>query len=154
VALLLANGGTVTLTRDDLVRVPPDVKIHRIADVNHGLTFRVTIATANKQVPSTKPHRVQLSRKKGFRLPANTISVARPGKWGNPHRVGYCSVCGVWHTREEAIAELRAEIEGNDIFQWRIRECLKGKNLACWCPLDQPCHADVLLEIANREGLA
>jgi hypothetical protein len=28
---------------------------------------------------------------------------------------------------------------------------LRGKNLACWCPLDQPCHADVLLEIANRE---
>ncbi|KMS57958.1 hypothetical protein V473_07255 [Sphingobium cupriresistens LL01] len=26
---------------------------------------------------------------------------------------------------------------------------LRGKNLACWCPLDQPCHADVLLEIAN-----
>ena len=26
---------------------------------------------------------------------------------------------------------------------------LVGKDLACWCPLDQPCHADVLLEIAN-----
>lgn len=29
-------------------------------------------------------------------------------------------------------------------------ESLRGKNLACWCPLDQPCHADVLLELANR----
>lgn len=28
---------------------------------------------------------------------------------------------------------------------------LRGKNLACWCPLDQPCHADVLLDIANKE---
>jgi hypothetical protein len=27
---------------------------------------------------------------------------------------------------------------------------LRGKNLACWCPLDQPCHADVLLDLANR----
>lgn len=27
---------------------------------------------------------------------------------------------------------------------------LRGKDLACWCPLDQPCHADVLLEVANR----
>lgn len=27
---------------------------------------------------------------------------------------------------------------------------LRGKDLACWCPLDQPCHADVLLELANR----
>lgn len=30
-----------------------------------------------------------------------------------------------------------------------IRDELAGKDLACWCPLDQPCHADVLLEIAN-----
>lgn len=27
---------------------------------------------------------------------------------------------------------------------------LKGKNLACWCPLDKPCHADILLKIANE----
>lgn len=29
-------------------------------------------------------------------------------------------------------------------------EELRGKDLACWCALDQPCHADVLLELANR----
>jgi hypothetical protein len=37
----------------------------------------------------------------------------------------------------------------------RMRQQLGGKNLACWCPIDQPCHADVLLELANayhREG--
>lgn len=33
-----------------------------------------------------------------------------------------------------------------------VRASLRGKNLACFCPLDQPCHADVLLEIANGEG--
>ena len=33
----------------------------------------------------------------------------------------------------------------------QVRTELAGKNLACWCPPDQPCHADVLLEIANRE---
>lgn len=27
---------------------------------------------------------------------------------------------------------------------------LKGKDVACWCPLAQPCHADVLLELANK----
>ena len=27
---------------------------------------------------------------------------------------------------------------------------LRGKDLVCWCPLDRPCHADVLLELANR----
>lgn len=30
-----------------------------------------------------------------------------------------------------------------------VRRELAGKDLACWCPLDQPCHADVLLEISN-----
>jgi len=27
---------------------------------------------------------------------------------------------------------------------------LRGKDLACWCPLDKPCHADVLLRLANK----
>lgn len=27
---------------------------------------------------------------------------------------------------------------------------LRGRDMACWCPLDQPCHADVLLHIANE----
>jgi hypothetical protein len=31
---------------------------------------------------------------------------------------------------------------------------LRGHDLACWCPLDQPCHADVLLELANQGALA
>jgi hypothetical protein len=30
------------------------------------------------------------------------------------------------------------------------RTFLRGKNLACWCALDQACHADVLLELANK----
>lgn len=33
-----------------------------------------------------------------------------------------------------------------------VRRELRGKDLVCWCPLDQPCHADVLLELANRDG--
>lgn len=33
-----------------------------------------------------------------------------------------------------------------------IRECLAGRDLACWCPLDAPCHADVLLDVANERG--
>jgi hypothetical protein len=31
-----------------------------------------------------------------------------------------------------------------------LQEDLAGKDLACWCPITEPCHADVLLEIANR----
>ena len=30
-----------------------------------------------------------------------------------------------------------------------VRRELAGRDLACWCPLDEPCHADVLLEVAN-----
>jgi hypothetical protein len=64
-------------------------------------------------------------------------------------------VCGVEHTRAEAVAELRAEFDGNPMLMARIREELAGKNLACWCKVTNsgaPCHADVLLELANMEG--
>ena len=44
---------------------------------------------------------------------------------------------------------IKASAVGLDADEYRAE--LAGKNLACWCPLDQPCHADVLLEIANRE---
>jgi len=92
-----------------------------------------------------RPRRVQLSRKKGWRMPANTVSVARPTGYGNRFHVGLpanptAADC-VRRFREEQVAEY----EGAPL------ERLRGKNLACWCPLDQPCHADVLLEFANRE---
>jgi len=32
----------------------------------------------------------------------------------------------------------------------KIKDELKGRNLACWCPLDQECHAETLLEYANQ----
>ena len=44
---------------------------------------------------------------------------------------------------------LTTESPGKDGWSFRIRE-LRGKNLACWCGLDEPCDADVLLELANR----
>jgi hypothetical protein len=40
--------------------------------------------------------------------------------------------------------------EDEDIIPYEFFEPLRGRDLACWCPLDQPCHADVLLELANR----
>ena len=86
-----------------------------------------------------KPRRIQRKRTKGWRLPANTVIVDRTSKWGNPFRTGIVGVdiaayMRLWNTRKG-----RATIQ---------RE-LRGKNLCCWCKLDQPCHADVLLEIAN-----
>ena len=107
----------------------------------------------------TRPHRIQLSRKKGWRMPDNTVSVARPGKWGNPFKVGsyICSGRGEDFTQVKVETRADAVTAFRDMLTMPIRcypsdeeiAALRGKNLACWCPLGQPCHADVLLELAN-----
>lgn len=103
------------------------------------------------------PERVQLSRRKGWRKPENTVVVARPSKWGNPYKVGDTAMveanwCGKLATIEFDMTPALAV----ELFRQRfafdaaeIRAELAGKNLACWCPPDQPCHADVLLALAN-----
>jgi hypothetical protein len=92
----------------------------------------------------TKPVRIQLSRKKGWRMPENTVKVSRPGKWGNPFTVED-------YGRQIAVSNYRIRLHGLiDIGAVDLAE-LRGKNLACFCPLDQPCHADVLLELANAK---
>ena len=95
------------------------------------------------------PHRIQRKRTKGWRMPPSTVYVGRPTKWGNPFR-------GQGQPAE-VLTEMYAHVLENDM-GWplkcsleEVRRELRGKNLACWCPLDQPCHADVLLELANRE---
>lgn len=95
----------------------------------------------------SKPIRIQLSRKKGWRKPENTIVVARPGKWGNPFKIGQPGIA----TRADAVARYRTVMTDESLRYLNAIELpqLRGKNLACWCPLNQPCHADVLLEIAN-----
>ena len=94
------------------------------------------------------PVRLQRGRTKGSRLPAGTVCVTRETRWGNRHQIGKGGV----ETAEQAVALYRQAVA-----LWspqRIAECrrkLGGLDLACWCRLDQPCHADVLLEIANSE---
>lgn len=96
------------------------------------------------------PERVQLKRTKGWRKPPNTVVVARPSKWGNPFRVG------VDGSAAECVEAFRHDLnvrDGTPVMGANMRACLeelRGKNLACWCRLDAPCHADVLLEFANR----
>lgn len=104
-----------------------------------------------------KPTRVQLSRKKGWRMPPNTVSVSRPHRYGNPFRIGIPGVAdagaAVEHFRRALLAGkvvIKHHKRGVTTTE-HIRAELGGKNLACWCPLDQPCHADVLLEIANPD---
>ena len=91
-------------------------------------------------------------------MPGGAVYVGRSTKWGNPFRVGApnaddCMVCA---DRADAVAKYRSElttwggaVNFSGCTAAEIRAELRGKDLACWCPLDQPCHADVLLEIAN-----
>lgn len=68
--------------------------------------------------------RIQRKRVKGWRMPENCVYVGRPTKWGNPLKF------------HGGMIELR---------KLPLQE-LKGKDLACWCKLDEPCHADILLK--------
>ena len=95
-----------------------------------------------------KPRRVVRRRTKSWKMPANTVYVGRPSVWGNPFVVGSELIGGEKLSAEKSIALYRQY--AREAFNERdLRACLRGKNLACWCPLNQPCHADVLLEMAN-----
>lgn len=118
------------------------------------------------------PERIQLRRTKGWRLPPGARAVTRPGYYGNPYKPGNVYLVGdllpfplpTARTWEGPCgdADLRA-VKCTDVDQavdwfrmWataalevRSIALLRGLDLACWCPLDQPCHADVLLELAN-----
>lgn len=95
-------------------------------------------------------------------MPRNTVKVTRPGPWGNPFIVnpkvkpgsnagrGYIAV----PTVEDAVAcfELMLGEPRMRGLRMNVRAHLHGKNLACWCKLDSPCHADVLLRVANEDA--
>ena len=104
----------------------------------------------------TKPKRIQRKRTKGWKMPENTIYVGRPSKWGNPFYIGEPSPevdKGLFYAAQdaaEAVNKFRQLcIKKEFAYPVDDIEELRGKNLACWCSLDQPCHADVLLEEAN-----
>ena len=96
------------------------------------------------------PIRIRRKRTKGWKMPANAVSVTRPGKWGNPFRVGITRPLDC-NDASEAVMEFRVWLTQAPNGQKLAADLheLRGKDLACFCPLDQPCHADVLLELAN-----
>lgn len=123
------------------------------------------------------PERIQRQRTKGWRKPDGAIVVSRPTKWGNPFTVEEHGlelslslyedlVRGLWQPGRlehlgdqpyvrnyEAALAFRRRMGGHPTETARVE--LRGRDLACWCPLtDQrgnpfPCHADVLLHLAN-----
>lgn len=106
------------------------------------------------------PDRIQRQRKKGWKMPPNTVYVGRPTKWGNPwdwptipcncRSVGECTHNTFRRdTATECVEEYRQWIV-NGKRRINMLDELRGKNLSCWCSPGLPCHADVLLELANR----
>ena len=146
------------------------------------------------------PERIQLRRTRGWRLPPNAVSVARPTRWGNPfaykteralarvpaavgdgpweyegrisadgarhdyhHADGRITICHVrYMTLAEVVETYRRALTGDYSPAMRmssgrflkitvddVRRELAGKDLACWCDLPAPCHAAILLEVAN-----
>lgn len=123
------------------------------------------------------PERVQLSLAKGWRMPPNTVKVDRSTGFGNPWiagapgrvklQTGQIVQIGPELTVAGAVDRFRRWMAGEFGFQPASmvrhplfdlvicpglppsRSFLRGKNVACWCKLGSPCHADVLLELAN-----
>lgn len=121
------------------------------------------------------PKRIQRKRTKGWRAPEGAVYVGRGSKWGNPYRVTLSKdglgvqMAKAWVPEDGEthsffydpilggdLARTQAAKFAVELFRTRwmplhtyaIRE-LRGKDLMCWCPLDAPCHADVLLGLAN-----
>jgi hypothetical protein len=94
------------------------------------------------------PHRIRLSRARGWRKPEGVIVVARPTLWGNPYRPGDTTA-----SRADAVQRYEDDLRAGRL-RFTVddaRERLAGSDLACWCSLDGPCHADVLLRVANDD---
>jgi hypothetical protein len=81
-------------------------------------------------------------------MPEGAVYVGRPSRWGNFVRVGDLGADGQPYTAQQTVDLYRRATRF-----WTENELplapLRGHDLACWCPLDQPCHADVLLELAG-----
>ena len=96
----------------------------------------------------SKPIRIQRKRSRGFKLISPNglpiVYVGRPSWAGNPYRVTDK------FTAEQAVRAFTILVNKDKDLRARIKAELRGKNLSDWCPLDQPCHADILLEIANE----
>jgi hypothetical protein len=125
------------------------------------------------------PERIQRRRTKGWRMPPDAIYVGRPTFWGNDARAGDCAECRWGQhdgeheplTATDAIEQYRTLWEALTWAEGQVANPvdlfadIRGHDLACWCPLCElhadgrpadvacpdcpPCHADVLLELAN-----
>jgi hypothetical protein len=117
----------------------------------------------------TGPLRIQRSRAKGWKMPPDTVSVTRPGIFGNPFPVDVYGTRGAVDRFRRLMSGSMSTLEMSqsstchaaDVSLVTVRSWIRdglprlaGRNLACWCKLGDPCHADVLLELANAPATA
>lgn len=116
---------------------------------------------------TSTPQRLQLSRRAGFNLQQHSLSinrlpaikVARPTMWGNPFKIETARELGYKDPQYIAVRAFRKWLEhhvdyrnypeARDRILANLHE-LRGHNLACFCAHGLLCHADVLLEMANK----
>jgi hypothetical protein len=116
------------------------------------------------------PKRVQMSRQRPWRADhPDAVIVDRRSDYGNPFPVGMkvtlypLDAVGaaevVELTAEMSVEAFRQYLDHRPGWKAQLAAELRGRDLACWCPLEDadgsrvPCHADVLLEIANNPSL-
>lgn len=108
------------------------------------------------ETKESAPQRIQRKRAAGWRKPENAICITRPGKYGNPYKIGAVyqspfvrggaflitsqNVLGVF----EIYARSKLAMDPN----WL--EPLRGKDLCCFCKLDAPCHGDIILKLLRE----
>lgn len=93
----------------------------------------------------SEPKRIQRKRTKGWRMPEGAVYVGRPTDFGNPHPlIGSTPEIATKLFEEHLLSE-------PGLLELAIKK-LRGKDLACFCPLNQGCHADVLLHYVNEGG--
>lgn len=97
-------------------------------------------------------------------MPEGSVYVGRPTGYANPFKAG--TTCDHQHAVDMfRLCTRKFPVDQEDVTRWRnaggnvtalviiaggMLDVLRGKDLVCWCSLDEPCHADVLLELANR----
>lgn len=148
-------------SRADFLRMAAD-QIREAADASATDTRQPARIEENTEIgagrpPSNiSPRRVWRRRIKGWKMPENTVSVCRPGRFGNPF------IVGPGRTQRQAVDCFRhwlttpgntAGIPGKKQAILDGLQSLRGKNLACYCKPGTPCHADVLLDMANAKAM-
>jgi predicted kinase len=142
-------------------RVPADVVDRHHVEVSASLPDLHTEGFAAVHIVcgptrNPRPRRVQAQGDLFHRqIPARAVYVGRgvpgmPGsRFANPHWVGDCRTCGCVHDPVDAVDAYVRHLVDHPYLVAAARVELAGADLACWCPLDLPCHADVLLDLVN-----